>query len=181
MDGEDWKNKCRPFNGNCTQISSVQHIPHVVIADCIIDLLYSWKDVHKHNILQQVSHTTIPKPMPPTVVFMTSKAVRLWKAQDITCTFDQSPDDEDRTVSLTASLRLNWRAMRFLYAGRWLDTAKITAQVHHVDHNFAIGRGAWRQLVKLCKPVWKNQQASRVSNSNFDHEGSRGSLEHQLS
>lgn len=57
------------------------------------------------SILQPVSHTTIPKPMPPsTAVFMISKAVRLWKAQS---TFGQSLADEDRAVSLTASLRLN--------------------------------------------------------------------------
>lgn len=44
---------------------------------------------------------------PSTAVFMISKAVRLCKVQDVTRTFDQSPADEDKAVSLTASLRLN--------------------------------------------------------------------------
>lgn len=58
------------------------------------------------NILQAVSHTTIPKPMSPsTAVFMISKAVRLWKAQDTTRAFGQFPADEYR--ALRASLRLN--------------------------------------------------------------------------
>lgn len=70
---------------------------------------------------------------PPTAVFMISKAVTLWKAQDITRTFDQSPADEDRAVSLTASLRLNWRAMKFLYGGRCFDTAKIIAQLWDIN------------------------------------------------
>lgn len=59
------------------------------------------------SILQPVSHTTISKPMSPTAVFMISKAIRLWKAQGITHTFDQSSADKDRAVSLTASLKLN--------------------------------------------------------------------------
>lgn len=41
---------------------------------------------------------------PSTDVFMIPKAVTLWKAQDITRTFDQFPGDEDRAGSLTATL-----------------------------------------------------------------------------
>lgn len=45
------------------------------------------------NILQPVSHTTVPKPVSPSpAVVMTSKAVR--KTQDITCTFDKFPADK---------------------------------------------------------------------------------------
>lgn len=103
MGGEDWKNKSRPLNGHCTQISSVLHIPCVVIADCI-----TAEKICTNGQYSTTSHTIIPKPMSPsTAVFMTSKAVRLWKAQDITHAFDQFPADEDRAVSLTASLRLN--------------------------------------------------------------------------
>lgn len=104
MDGEDWKSKSRPLNGHCTQISSVLHIPHVVMTDCVTDSCTAEK-MCTNGQYSTTSHKAIPKPMSPsTAVFMITKAVRLWNAQDITHIFDQSPADEGRAVSPTATL-----------------------------------------------------------------------------
>lgn len=71
--------------------------------------------------------------------------------------------------------------MKFLYGGRCLDTAKITAQVHHMEQNLQFMKQElednWLSYMSLCERI--SRPADRVSDSNFYHEGSRGSLKHQ--
>lgn len=183
MDGEDWKNKSRPLNRHCTQISSVLHIPRVVIADCITDLPYSWKDTYKWTIFYNQSYNHTKTDVSFYCCFHDLKGCQTVESTRHLMYHWSAPSwwRQGSEPDSYPSLRLNQRAMKFLYGGRWLDTASITAQVHHVGHKFAMEREAWRQLVELHEPLWKNQQASRVSNSNFNHEWSRGWMKHQLS
>lgn len=58
----------------------------------------------------------------------------------------------------------------------------MTSQVHHVGHKFQwkeeLGDN-WLSYMSLCERI--SRPADRVSNSNFDHEGSGGSLKYHLS
>lgn len=104
------------------------------------------------------SHATIPKAMSPsTAVFINPKAVRPWEAQDITRIFDQSQADEAQGSEPDSypPLRLNRRAIKFLYRGRQLGAAEVAVQVLQVGHGFAMVAGAWRQLFELREPLWK--------------------------
>lgn len=152
MGGEDWKNKSRPLNGHCTQISSVLYIPCVVIADCVTAEKICTNGQYS-TTSQSYNHTKAMSPS--TAAFMISKAVRpVESTRHHTCHWSV-PSWWAQGSEPDSFTEAKLKRSSFMEKDGW--TAKITAQVHHVEHKFAMEREAWRQLVELHEPVWKNQ------------------------